>query len=139
MARVAVSPEEAGLCGCWQFIAVERFTQDLTQPDKPPSLEIGYDAASLAVEEYTIEEVGQIIRDHGSSCENGTHYRRDVTLGEDACRVAHRQGAEVLACLRNTVNGLYELARARGRTQVDTLASWCQQQTFTTAWKLLRA
>jgi hypothetical protein len=70
--------------------------------------------------------------------ENGTHYRRDVTLGEDANRTAHRNGAAVLASLRNLANGIYELARERGRTQVDTLRSWCQRQTFTSAWPLLQ-
>jgi hypothetical protein len=29
-------------------------------------------------------------------------------------------------------------AAARGQTKVDTLKSWCQQQTFTTAWPPLR-
>ena len=114
--RVAVTPEEAGLCGCWQFAAVERLSHDLTKPDDPPSLEIGYYAASLTVEEQTPEEVGQIIRDHWSAIENGTHYRRDVTLGEDACR-PQGNGAQVLASLRTLANGLYELELAQGRQQ----------------------
>jgi hypothetical protein len=59
-----------------------------------------------------------------------THYRREVTLGEDACRAAHRQGAAVLASLRNLAIGVYELERERERTRVDTLKSWCQQQTL---------
>ena len=78
------------------------------------------------------------IRGHWSAIENGTHYRRDVTLGEDACRTADRRGAEVLATLRNLANGLYELERERERTKVDTLRSWCQQQTFSSAWSLLQ-
>jgi hypothetical protein len=41
-----------------------------------------------------------------------------VALGEDACRAADLQGAEVLASLRNLTNGLYELERARARTKV---------------------
>ena len=44
----------------------------------------------------------------------------------------------MLASLRNLANGIYELERERERTQVDTLKSWCQQQTFTSAWVLLR-
>ena len=59
-----------------------------------------------------------MIRGHWSAIENGTHYRRDVTLGEDACRTANRPGAAVLASLRNLANGLYELERAGQRTQV---------------------
>ncbi len=48
-------------------------------------------------------------------------FRRDVTLGEDACRTSNRTGAEALACLRNLANGAYELERAKGRITVDTL------------------
>lgn len=137
MARVAVTPEEIGLCGCWQVIAVERLSIDLTKPKDPPSVVIGYYTSSLAVEQHDDAQIEGIIRGHWSAIENGTHYRRDVTLGEDACRVRHRQGAEALATLRNLVNGIYELQVARERTQVSTLKSWCQQQTFTTAWKVL--
>ena len=55
-----------------------------------------------------------------------------------AMRLAHRQGAAVLVCLRNLANGLYELERHRGHTQVDTFNSWCEQQTFTSVWPLLK-
>lgn len=60
-----------------------------------------------------------------------------MTLGEDACRVADRNGAAVLASLRNLANGIYELERERGRTKVETLRYGCQQQTFSSAWALL--
>ena len=78
------------------------------------------------------------IRGHGSAIENGTHYRREVTLGEDACRTAGRQGGAVLASLRNLAIGIYELQRERQRTAADSLRSWCQQQTFSTVWPLLQ-
>jgi len=135
VARVAVTPEEIGLCGCWQVVAVERKSLDLSRPEAPPSLETGYYVSSLAVEQRDADEVGRIVRDHWSAIENGTHYRRDVTLGEDACRV--RQGAEALATLRNLANGIYELELVRGRTQVPTLKSWCELQTFGSASKSL--
>ena len=61
-----------------------------------------------------------------------------MTLGEDANRTADRNGAAVLATLRNLTNGLYELERERERTPADTLKSWCQQQTFSRAWSLLQ-
>ncbi len=138
MVRAAVTPEEIGLCGCWQVIAVKREALDLCQPDAIPSVEVGYYASSLSLEERDDEAIAAIIRGHWSAIENGTHYRRDVTLGEDACRTADRQGAAVLATLRNLANGLYELERERERTKVDTLRSWCQQQTFSSAWPLLR-
>ena len=137
MARVAVTPEEIGLCGCWQVIGVERLSQDLSTPQGPPSLEIGYYVSSLELKEYDDEGVMEIIRGHWAAIENGTHYRRDVTLGEDACQTSHRTGAEALACLRNLANGAYELERENRRTSVDTLKSWCQRQTFSSAWKIL--
>jgi hypothetical protein len=138
VARVAVTPEEIGLCGCWQVIAVQRESLDLGQPDAAATVEVGYYASSLSLEQRDDAAVAAAIRGHWSAIENGTHYRRDVTLGEDANRTAHRNGAAVLASLRNLANGIYELARERGRTQVDTLRSWCQRQTFTSAWPLLQ-
>lgn len=138
MARVAVTPEEIGLCGCWQVIAVKRESLNLCQPGAEPTVEVGYYVSSLSLEERDDATIGAIIRGHWSAIENGTHYRRDVTLGEDACRTADRCGAAVLATLRNLANGLYELERERERTNVDTLRSWCQQQTFSSAWSLLR-
>jgi hypothetical protein len=138
VARVAVTPEELGLCGCWQVIAVKREALDLCQPDAETSVEVGYYVSSLSLEERNDDAIATLIRGHWSAIENGTHYRRDVTLGEDACRTTGRGGAAVLATLRNLTNGLYELERERERTTVDTLRSWCQQQTFSTAWRLLR-
>lgn len=116
---------------------MERYRQDLTQPESAASLQIGYYATSLTVDQGDEAEMLAVVRRHWSAMENGTHYRRDVTLGEDACRVRHRNGAAVLASFRNVANGLYELQRARQRTRADTLKSWCQQQTFTTVWPLL--
>src|SRR3974390_377967 len=51
LARVAVSPEEIGLCGCWQVMAVERYSQPHHEPKEEASLEIGCYATSLAFQE----------------------------------------------------------------------------------------
>lgn len=125
------------MTGCWQVIALERYSQPHHQPKESASLEIGCYATSLTLCERTDEQLLAAIRGHWSASENGTHYRRDVTLGEDACRTADRNGAAVLASLRNLANGLYELQRQRQKTTADSLRSWCQQQTFTTLWPLL--
>ena len=132
-----MTPEEIGLCGCWQVIAVERYSRDQNEPEESASLEIGCYATSLAPDERNDAEIVAAIRGHWSAIENGTHYR-DVSLGEDANRTASRKGAAVLASLRNLANGIYELQKQHERTQVDTLKSWCQQQTFTTAWSILK-
>lgn len=138
MARVAVSPEEIGLCGCWQVLAVRREVKELSQADAPPGIETGYYTSSVAMQERDEAGMAALVRRHWSAIENGTHYRRDVTLGEDACRVKDRNAASVLASLRNLTNGLYELERERERTRVDTLNSWLERQTFSTAWALLK-
>ena len=135
---MAVSPEEIGLCGCWQVIAVQREGLDLGQPAAKPTVATGYYVSSLSLAQRDDTAVLAAIRGHWSAIENGTHYRRDVTLGEDANRTADRNAAAVLASLRNLTNGIYELARERQQTQVDTLRSWCQQQTFASAWPRLQ-
>lgn len=137
IARVAVTPEEIGLCGCWQIIAVERYSQDQNKPKESASLEIGYYATSLALDQRDDAAIMAAIRGHWSAIENGTHYRRDVTFDEDACPTASRIGAAVLASLRNLANGIYELQKEQQQTKVDSLKSWCQQQTFTTVWPIL--
>lgn len=38
--------------------------------------------------------------------ENGMHYRRDVTLQEDACQLRRGDGPQVLAAIHNVVIGL---------------------------------
>jgi predicted transposase YbfD/YdcC len=134
---VAVTPEEIGLNGCWQIIAVERYSQKQHEPKASASLETGYYASSLALEQYDDAAILGFIRGHWSAIENGTHYRRDVTFAEDACRTANRNGAALLASLRNLANGLYELQRERKKTTADSLRSWCQQQTFRTVWPLV--
>lgn len=133
-----MTPEEIGLCGCWQVIAVRRESLDLGDPEAKATVEVGYYVSSLSVGQRDDDGMGAAIRGHWSAIENGTHYRRDVTFGEDACQVKDRNGVAVLASLRNLANGIYELEVERGRTRVDTLRSWCQQQTFSSARPLLQ-
>ena len=57
-----------------------------------------YGITSLSRAQADAGQLLQLLRGHWG-IENGLHYVRDVTLGEDACRV--RKGAAVLAGLRN--------------------------------------
>ena len=109
IARVAVTPEEIGLCGCWQVLAVRRERIELGLKAGAPSDDISYSVTSLTSEQMGEKELVQLMRDHWSACENGAHYRRDVSLREDACRVSKRSAAQVLSTLRNLALGLYEL------------------------------
>jgi hypothetical protein len=136
--RVSVSPEEIGLCGCWQVIAVRRERVELGPKAPPPSDEIGYYVASLAHYQLSDEELMEVIRGHWDAIENGAHYRRDVSFGEDGCQVAHRGVAQILAALRNVALGLYDLARDRQQTSAPSAASQCRRMTFSEALRRLR-
>ncbi len=139
LVRVAVTPDEIGLCGCWQVIAVRREREELDPRAKPPSDEIAYYATSVAFQELSDDEWMEVIRGHWSAIENGVHHRRDVSFGEDACRVAHSTGAHALATLRNLAIGLYELQSEKGRIDANGCASWRRRMTVAAALTLLRS
>ena len=84
---------------------------------------------SAVKEQYSAKELLEAIRGHWSACENGSHYRRDVSLGEDASRISGRTGAFAMATLRNLVLGLFELQKHRGQTKVRTFPSWRRKLT----------
>jgi hypothetical protein len=137
--RVAVTPEEAGLCGCWQFIAVWRERQKLRKAQVvEASEEYSFYSSSLALDEYTPQEVAQFIRGHWAACENGAHYRRDVTLGEDASLISGRGAAQAMATLRNLVLGLFELQKDPEKSQVEFLPSWQRRMKATAAIRLIK-
>jgi hypothetical protein len=118
-------------------LAVQRERTPLGAKAAPPTVEIGYYATSLGHQELGDQELIQIIRDHWAAIENGSHYRRDVSLGEDASRVAQRGSAQIMAALRNLVVGLYELEKERGRTTTQQLKSWCRRLVASKALELL--
>ena len=136
---MAVTPEEIGLCGAWQVIAVRREREEFDPRAKPPSDEIGYYITSVAPQDLTDAELLEVIRGHWSAIENGVHYRRDVSFGEDACRVAQRSAAHALATLRNLAIGLYEIQTSQGRAESCGCKSWCRRMTVAAALKLLRS
>lgn len=130
--RASLSPEEAGLCGCWQFVAVWRERQELRQGKVvAQSEEYSFYCTSAAKGQHRADQLLQVIRDHWSASENGAHYRRDVSLGEDASRIAGRQGAFVMATLRNLLLGLFELQKHRGQTTARTFPGWRRRLTNT--------
>ncbi len=128
--RASVSPEEAGLCGCWQFLAVWRERQELRAGKiTEQSEEYAFYSTSAAPKQYSAQQLLQAIRDHWGASENGAHYRRDVSLGEDACRISQRTGAFVLATLRNLLLGLFELHQHRSKTRARTFPGWRRRLT----------
>lgn len=134
-----MTPEEIGLCGCWQAIAVRRERNLLNQDQEASSDEISYYVTSLTMEESTDQQLLEEIRAHWAAIENGVHYRRDVSFHEDQCRISRRGGAHIMASLRNLAIGLYEFDQARRKDRSMGCKSWCRRMTFSKAWALLRA
>jgi predicted transposase YbfD/YdcC len=66
------------------------------------TVEVVYGITSLSPEKANAERLLDLTRAHWC-IENRLHYVRDVTLGEDACRVRKGTAPQVLAALRNTV------------------------------------
>jgi hypothetical protein len=136
--RVSVSPEEAKLCGCWQFLAVWRERQELRGGKVIDSCsEYAFYCTSAAPKQYTGCQLIQAIRDHWGAVENGSHHRRDVSLGEDASRISQRTGAFVMATLRNVLLGLFELQRHRGKTKARTFPGWHRRLTTSQKFRLI--
>jgi predicted transposase YbfD/YdcC len=134
---VSLSPQHSGLCGCWRFIAVERVTIDLTKPgaQQARETEIAYYASSHTEDEHTDAQLLELIVGHWDAIENGVHRVRDVTFGEDACRVARPKAARNRVTLCNLAIGLYNLERKRGRTKAPSLPSWQRSMTASAALK----
>lgn len=91
--------------------------------------EYSFYSTSAAPEQYGAAQLLGVIRDHWAAIENGSHHRRDVSLGEDASQISGRTRAYVMATLRNLVLGLFELQKHRGKTRSRHFPSWRRKLT----------
>lgn len=66
------------------------------------TVEVVYGITSLRPQQADAKRLLRLVRDHWR-IENSLHYVRDVTFGEDACRVRKGAAPQVLAALRNAV------------------------------------
>lgn len=64
--------------------------------------EVAYGRTSLTSAQASPEQVLALVRGHWQ-IENGLHYRRDVSLGEDRCRSKNVRAAEAQAILNDLV------------------------------------
>jgi hypothetical protein len=88
----------------WPGVAQVGLVESEVVKDGKTSHEIRYFIASSL---RTVADAGQLlkwVRGHWS-IENGSHYVRDVTMGEDASRIRMRSGPEVMAAFRNATIG----------------------------------
>lgn len=58
--------------------------------------------ASLTPEKANAKRLLELTREHWG-IENGLHYRRDVTMGEDQSRIRKGVAPQVMAALRNSI------------------------------------
>ncbi len=89
--------------GVAQVFKLERIVTDLQR--KPLHWEIVYGLTSLTADEATPLQLIDWTRGYWG-IENGLHYRRDVTLQEDATRMSNPRAAQVWATLNNLLIGL---------------------------------
>jgi hypothetical protein len=66
------------------------------------TVEVEYAMTSLKPEQADAQRLSGLVREHWG-IENRLHYVRDVTLGEDSCRVRKGSAPQVLAAVRNAV------------------------------------
>ena len=78
------------------------------------TVEVVYGITSLTEEEANAKRLLGLTRDHWG-IENKLHYVRDVTLGEDGCRVRKGSAPQVLAAVRNAVIHLLAGVEASSR------------------------
>jgi predicted transposase YbfD/YdcC len=88
-----------------QVIQVTRTTRDLHRARRRRRTVVVYAVTSLPHAQASPGRLADLLRGHWA-IENGLHYVRAVTFGEDGCRVRTGAGAQVMACLRNLVIGV---------------------------------
>lgn len=80
------------------------------------TVDVVHGITSLSAERADAATLLKVLRDHWR-IENQLHYVRDVTLGEDACRVRKGAAPQVLAAPRNAVVHLLTGVRAKSHPE----------------------
>jgi predicted transposase YbfD/YdcC len=117
--RLDAEEGEAGTIAGWSRLAqvcrIHREVEDVSGAQAGTTREEwAYALTSLLPEQAHAGRLEQLWRGHWQ-IENGLHYVRDVTLGEDACQVrSDRAPANLAACRNAALN----LMRLRGVTNV---------------------
>lgn len=118
------------LCGyhAWPYLAQAFQVVRTSWRGRHRTREVRYGITSVPATQLTADRLLHVVRGHWH-IENGLHYRRDVTLAEDASLVRRGQAPEVLATLNNLVCGLVGQAglpnlAAVQRTMAATFDRW---------------
>lgn len=91
------------------------------------TVEVVHGITSLSPERADARRLLELTRGHWA-IENGLHYRRDVTLGEDASRIRAGVAPQVMAALRNSIlHVLSEVAAPSIAAAVRTMGNSLSQ------------
>jgi predicted transposase YbfD/YdcC len=90
------------------------------------TVEVVFGITSLSRERADAEYLLGLTREHWG-IENGSHYRRDVTLGEDASRIRKGDAPQVMASLRSAVIHLAQEVGPNLATAIRTLNNCLSQ------------
>jgi predicted transposase YbfD/YdcC len=108
--QVALSARAADLME-WphlsQVFKIEREAEELKKGKK--TQQERYGITSLPPADADAARILELVRGHWG-IENGLHYRRDVTFGEDKCRTKSYRAGQALAIVNNLVIGLVRYA-----------------------------
>jgi hypothetical protein len=102
--RLTISSLLAGYSD-WPYLAQAFQVVRITWKGRSISREERYGITSAPASVVSADRMLAIVRGHWQ-IENGLHYRRDVTLQEDASQVRMGEAPHVLAILNSTVCGL---------------------------------
>lgn len=108
--RVLPVPEDAPLAGfpsARQMIMITRERTTL-QGTSLGALEVAFAITDLSRQQASPRDLAQMVRGHWC-IENGLHWVRDVTYGEDHSRVRTGSGPRVMASLRNLAISIHRL------------------------------
>jgi predicted transposase YbfD/YdcC len=95
------------LAGTWTGVAqVFRLTRTVRE-DGHTSVEVVYGITSLSPTQADADRLLELVREHWA-IENRLHWRRDVTLREDACQVRKGEAPRVLAVLNSFLLALLD-------------------------------
>jgi hypothetical protein len=115
---MSITPQQMGYPHAMQLARLDRIR---VLKGGKQEVETVWLLTSLTADQADAARLLELARQYWS-IENGTHYRLDVSAGEDQCRVRHPIAATVLGVMRRAVQGEY---RAWARRQTRKRESSC--------------
>lgn len=123
--RVRPVPSDAPLPGFPSARQMLMMTRERARLDGTPigEMEVVFAITSLTRKQATPRQIARMIRGHWL-IENGLHYVRDVTYGEDLSRIRTGSGPRVMASVRNIAISIHRLHRA---TNIASVTRACNR------------